>query len=143
MALWRYCEQSAKWIFGTSTGNRNADKILQALRHADAGMTKTEISIEVFNRHASSAEIDEALRLLHGLHMVGYRTEATGGAPLQRWFFAAKPAKKANKGANLQLISLNSRVGRLTLGTQGCAVVIKEQVGGETSFLPSGRKGIF
>ena len=90
MALWEYCEQSAKWIFGTSSGNRNADKILQALRHADAGMTKTEISVEVFNRHASSAEIDEALRLLHGLHMVGYQIEATGGAPLQRWFFAAK-----------------------------------------------------
>jgi hypothetical protein len=30
------------------------------------GMTKTEISIEVFNRHASSAEIDEALRLYTG-----------------------------------------------------------------------------
>ena len=70
MALWRYCEQSARWIFGTSTGDRNADKILLALRHAEAGMTKTEISVEVFNRHASSAEIDEALRLLHGLHMV-------------------------------------------------------------------------
>jgi hypothetical protein len=61
MALWRYCEQSAQWIFGTSTGDRNADKILRALRHAQAGMTKTEISVEVFNRHASSAEIDEAL----------------------------------------------------------------------------------
>jgi hypothetical protein len=52
-------------------------------------MTKTEISVEVFNRHASSAEIDEALRLLHGLHMADYETEATGGAPLQRWFSSA------------------------------------------------------
>ncbi len=95
MALWRYCEQSARWIFGTSTGDRNADKILRALRHAQAGMTKTEISVEVFNRHASSAEIDEALRLLHGLHMVRYETEATGGAPLQRWFFSAGTGEKS------------------------------------------------
>jgi hypothetical protein len=90
MALWRYCEQSARWIFGTSTGDRNADKILVALRHAPSGMTKTEISVEVFNRHASSADIDEALRVLHGLSMASCRTEASGGAPLQRWFFSAE-----------------------------------------------------
>jgi len=95
MALWRYCEQSARWIFGTSTGDRNADKILQALRHTQAGMTKTEISVEVFNRHASSAEIDEALRLLDRLHMVSYETEPTSGAPLQRWFFSAEAGEKS------------------------------------------------
>lgn len=93
LALWDYCERSAKWIFGTGTGDRNADKILRALRHAEKGMTKTEISVEVFNRHASSAEIDEALRLLHGLNMVHCQTETTGGAPLQRWFFSAEAAK--------------------------------------------------
>jgi hypothetical protein len=87
MAAWRYCEQSARWIFGTSTGDRNADKILVALRHAPNGMTKTEISVEVFNKHASSADIDEALRLLNGLHMANYRAEASGGAPIERWFF--------------------------------------------------------
>jgi len=87
LALWDYCEQSAAWIFGTSTGDRNEDKILRALRHAENGLTQTEISSEVFNRHAPSAEIDEALRLLHGLKMVIYRTESTGGAPLQRWFY--------------------------------------------------------
>jgi hypothetical protein len=90
MALWRYCEQSARWIFGTSTGDRNADKILTALRHASNGMTKTEISGDVFNRHASSIEIDEALRLLHGVKMVSYKMESTTGAPTQRWFSAAK-----------------------------------------------------
>src|SRR4030095_6347743 len=90
MAMWKYCEESARWIFGTTTGDRNADKILVALRHAPNGMTKTEISAEVFNRHASSAEIDEALRMLHGLNMVSYRVEVTGGAPLQRWFFSVE-----------------------------------------------------
>jgi len=88
MALWKYCEESARWIFGTSTGNRNADKILGALRHAPNGMTKTEISVEVFNRHASSADIDEALRLLNGLKMVRFQVEASDGPPIQRWLFA-------------------------------------------------------
>jgi hypothetical protein len=52
-------------------------------------------SVEVFNRHASSAEIDEALRLLHGLHMVRYQTETTGGAPLERWFYSAETGEKS------------------------------------------------
>jgi len=96
MALWEYCRQSAKWIFGTTTGDRNADKILRALRHASAGLTKTEISAEVFNRHASSADIDEALRLLHGLKRAYYEVETTDGAPAQRWFFTGEGAKQAN-----------------------------------------------
>jgi hypothetical protein len=58
-------------------------------------MTKTEISVEVSNRHASSAEIDEALRLSHGLHMVSYETEPTSGAPLQRWFFSAETGEQS------------------------------------------------
>src|SRR5947207_8942774 len=94
MAMWKYCEESACWIFGTTTGDRNADKILTALRQAPNGMTKTEISVEVFNRHASSAEIDEALRVLHGLHMATYSLEQTGGAPIQRWFLIGEICEK-------------------------------------------------
>jgi DNA replicative helicase MCM subunit Mcm2 (Cdc46/Mcm family) len=95
MAVWRYCELSARWVFGTSTGDRNADKILAALRHAANGMTKTEISAEVFNRHASSADIDEALRLVYGLRMADYRVEASGGAPTQRWSLVAETREKS------------------------------------------------
>jgi DNA replicative helicase MCM subunit Mcm2 (Cdc46/Mcm family) len=95
MALWDYCEESAQWIFGARTGDRNADKILVALRHAPNGMTKTEISVQIFNKHASSADIDEALRLLQGLHMARYRVEITGGAPLERWFFSAGSSEKS------------------------------------------------
>jgi hypothetical protein len=95
MALWRYCEQSARWIFVTGTGDRNADKILRALRHAQNGMTKSEISTDVFNGHASRADIDEALRLLHGFGMAGYRVEASGGRPIERWFFVAETSEKS------------------------------------------------
>ena len=76
-------------------GDRNADKILTALRHAPNGLTKTEISTDVFNRHASSAEIDEALRLLNGLKMVQFKLEATGGAPSQRWSCASENREKS------------------------------------------------
>ena len=49
--------------------------------------------INVFNRHAPSAEIDEALRLLHGLKMVNFKIEPTDGPPSQRWFFTPEAAK--------------------------------------------------
>jgi len=58
-------------------------------------MTKTEISIEVFNRHASSAEIDEALRLLRGLHMVKPKPPAV--RRFNAGFTQGRTAKKANK----------------------------------------------
>ena len=58
-------------------------------------MTKTEISGEVFNRHAPSIEIDEALRLLHGLKMVNYKIQSTAGASTQRWFFTAEDREKS------------------------------------------------
>jgi len=93
IALWKYCDRSARWIFGTNTGDKNADRILCALQHSPNGMTKTEISAEIFNRHAPSAEIDRALRLLYGLKMVDYQTESTEGAPLQRWFSLPRTAK--------------------------------------------------
>jgi hypothetical protein len=97
MALWKYCEESCRWIFGTSTGDRNADKILIALRHAPNGLTKTEISTEVFNRHTSSTEIDEALRLLYGLRMAIYRTEVSGGAPIQRWLATCEKSEERQR----------------------------------------------
>jgi len=98
MGLWHYCEQSVRWVFGTRTGDRNAEKILTALRHVTDGMTKTEISTEVFNRHASSTLIDEALRLLHGLAMVSYRTKPAAAHQSSTGFSRVKTVKKANKG---------------------------------------------
>jgi hypothetical protein len=40
-----------------------------ALGYGPSGHGETEISVVVFNRHVSSADIDEAFRLLHGLRM--------------------------------------------------------------------------
>jgi hypothetical protein len=54
-----------------------------------------QTALRVGYKHASSAERDEALRLLHGLHMVTYETEAAGGAPLQRWFFSVETGEKS------------------------------------------------
>src|SRR5207249_8171548 len=43
LALWDCCERSARWIFGAGTGNKNADRILAALKAAgERGLTKSQ-----------------------------------------------------------------------------------------------------
>ena len=90
LALWDYCERSAAWVFEMGTGNKNADKILAALKAAgQKGLTKWEITANVFNRNATKHEIDEALRLLHHLKLATRKLEKTGGRPAERWFYQA------------------------------------------------------
>ena len=54
--MWRYCEASARHIFGYTVGNALvADKILFALRKESRGLTRTQIG-EVFGRNRSESE---------------------------------------------------------------------------------------
>jgi hypothetical protein len=93
MALWEYCERSAQWIFGTSTGDKNADRIEEALRHAGkAGLTRTEISENVFRRNLSAHQISHALELLEKSGQARAIREMTAGAPAERWY--SKTARK-------------------------------------------------
>ena len=68
LAVWAYCEQSARYIFSGSTGNPVADQILIAFRGHPEGMTLTQLS-DHFNHNRTSKEIRTALALLkkHGL----------------------------------------------------------------------------
>lgn len=89
LALWNYCEQSARWIFGTFTGDKNADKILSALqRVGSVGLTRTEISEQVFNRNLKSEKLSIALRLLYDRGRAISKQEGTAGAPSERWIAA-------------------------------------------------------
>jgi hypothetical protein len=89
MALWNYCEQSARWIFGASTGDKRADKILFALEQAGSvGMTRTEIHSQVFQRNISGDALSDGLRILHQSGHATFTKEGTGGAPSERWFVA-------------------------------------------------------
>jgi hypothetical protein len=62
-----YCQRSAKWVFARTTSNRNANKILRALRDATNGLTKTESAARGL---IATCRIDEALTDLHGLKML-------------------------------------------------------------------------
>jgi len=94
LALWQYCEDSARYIFGNQTGNKTADAIYTALLGAADGLTKTQIR-DLFNRNASANQINLALRLLIELGKVEVLKEETDGR--SREVFITKAYAKNDK----------------------------------------------
>jgi len=84
LEVWRYAEDSCRYIFGNALGDPVADVILGALREAPTGLTRTEISA-LFGRHKNAGQIDTGLNQLHELGKIGMRIEETAGRPSQRW----------------------------------------------------------
>jgi Protein of unknown function (DUF3987) len=83
LALWQYCEDSVRYVFGSTVGDPTCDAILGALE--DAGeLTRTQIR-DLFGRHVPGAEIDRALGVLRKLGRVEVRRERTGGRPTETW----------------------------------------------------------
>lgn len=86
LAMWRYSEQSASYIFGNSTGDSVADRIHAALREAGSvGMTRMQIR-DLFQRNKSAETIEKALSLLRDLKRARVEVGSTGGRPEERWF---------------------------------------------------------
>lgn len=95
LEVWRYCDESARFIFGDRIGNPIADTIIEALRRTPEGLTRKEISDGLFGRHKTSAEITRALVLLSKGVLARVEMEQTGGRPGERWFAITKAAKNA------------------------------------------------
>jgi hypothetical protein len=83
LAIWEYCEGSARWIFGDATGDPTADTILGALRRSGE-MTRDDL-VNLFDRHANRARIERALGLLLAAGFVWREMRATGGRPAEVW----------------------------------------------------------
>jgi hypothetical protein len=63
LAVWEYCEASARYIFGDATGDVVADQILESLRQSPEGLDRTHISA-LLGRNLSLNRINHALGLL-------------------------------------------------------------------------------
>jgi hypothetical protein len=89
LEVWRYCEDSARYVFGDRTGDRLADKFLAALRRRPGGMTRTELRDEISGSDVPVERIEEALEVLEA-HQLAHCVEEkdTGGRPAERWFAA-------------------------------------------------------
>ena len=76
--VWRYCFDSAKYIFGGVVRNTVAHRVLEAVRSSPTGLTRTEINA-LFGGHRSSAEIDAAIKELQQTRFVRIQKVTTAG----------------------------------------------------------------
>lgn len=80
LAVWRYCEDSAKYIFGMNTGDKLATAIQKALEDRPEGLTKTAI-FDLCGRNKTAREIDAALAILIELGRAEKRLDCVEGKP--------------------------------------------------------------
>ena len=63
MSLWRYCFKSADFIFGNDIGQKEVNKILQALVENKNGLNKKDL-FKLFNNHIKKEKLDSILSYL-------------------------------------------------------------------------------
>ncbi len=86
LAVWRYCELSARLIYGDRTGIADADRLLEAIERASGiGLTRDQIGNEVFGKHGGKARIDAALGPLLDAGLIQQEREPTAGRPRVRY----------------------------------------------------------
>jgi uncharacterized protein DUF3987 len=91
LALWSYCEASARLIFGDLIGDPIADGILRALRTAGSnGMSRSEIH-DLFCRNYPAHRLIEALAVLAAAGRIRSDHQPPGlrgGRPREMWFLS-------------------------------------------------------
>lgn len=89
LALWEYCEASARYIFGQRLGDPVADELLTALSTHPQGLTRTEIR-DWFGRNRKSHEIDRGLSVLAKQGRARKDVRQSGGRPIEHWSAAIR-----------------------------------------------------
>ncbi|MGO8759672.1 MAG: bifunctional DNA primase/polymerase [Terracidiphilus sp.] len=82
LELWRYCSDSAAFIFGASLCDPLADAILGELRTHPEGMTRTDLSAH-FDRNKSKAQLDTSIALAQSNGLLRIERRDTRGRPLE------------------------------------------------------------
>jgi hypothetical protein len=90
LAFWKYCVDSARYLFLATLDNPHAAKIFAALRNKPEGMTRSEIRVKIFQKHLSKTKTDEAFNYLRRLEFAHSVTETTPGRSTERWFATPK-----------------------------------------------------
>jgi hypothetical protein len=95
LEVWRYCQESARHIFGERYGLPLLDDLLAQLRHHPGGLSRTDLH-NAFGGHISSGDLSQALETLRSMGRACQTREESGGRPASRWF-ACRP--EATTGA--------------------------------------------
>jgi len=106
-ALWDYCENSCRFLFGNFDSMTN--KLLEALKEAPQGLTRTNIR-DLFNKNSDKDSINRALKCLKDASLAWCRHERTSGPKsVERWFYGLRPYDNDD-------IQTNGRAGREDVG---------------------------
>jgi len=93
LAVWRFCAESADFLFGEAGARSEGEKILAALRaRGEQGASKTDIS-KLFNGHESAPKLKAALASLKSAGLADVRHEETGGRTREVWFAITREEK--------------------------------------------------
>jgi hypothetical protein len=96
LALWQFCEDSTKYIFGNSLANADAEKLLNAIRSSPGGLSRTQITSDVFNGKKTKTVISGLLTELLTEGHVHRTTEKTGSHRPTEWW---KPGREGAEHA--------------------------------------------
>jgi hypothetical protein len=89
IAVWQFCEASARYIFSDLSGDRIADTLLRELEIARPdGLSRTDIIHDVFGRNVHAFEISRALRKLEAAGKIRREKHKPNGRgrPGEMWF---------------------------------------------------------
>ena len=98
ITVWEYAEASASHIFGDSLGDPVADEILDKLRDAPNGLTRTAIR-DVFHKNQTASRIRQALSLLAECGKARYQMTKTSGKSAETWFAVSAADYETTPGA--------------------------------------------
>ena len=92
LALIDFVEDSARYVFGDSLGDPNADKLLSALKYHPEGFTRSQISTLVFKGNAKKDVINKTLQDLLGLALIHrVRGDASKAGPTPELWRLGRP----------------------------------------------------
>ena len=86
LEVWRYCEDSVKYVYGKILGNPIAEKIKAHLKEAKNGITRSGL-YDLFNRNIAKANIDQALNELSIDNIAIPKKIKTDGRSEERWHY--------------------------------------------------------
>ena len=80
LALWEYCDASARLVFGNGGADPDVEKLVEALKAPPDGLTRSQINVDVFGKHKRAARAGHAaFRVAHrGCHSSHLEYNATG-----------------------------------------------------------------
>jgi len=95
LALYRYMQSSARYIFGDTPADSTAARILRMLRDHPGGFTRTKIH-KLFAGHLSRNSLQLALDNLAASGQAFCEHLPTAGRPTEQWSAVTTAAKQAN-----------------------------------------------